>query len=195
MAHVRRLRTADRSRDGQRVGVMRLLLGYFLVARVATSTPSPPPSTIIFHHSTRTAAGDFFPCIRIPSAIWLNNSSGDGAGTVLAFAECRRWAGDGCEPTALPPRPYPSSAEETNRYVCMKASTDGGRTFGTLEPNITKMRSTNPAAVSIEHITPGNDVASSTKVLLFFDAPRVPLNATLPMVVESNDDGAGQPPP
>ena len=77
----------------------------------------------------------------------------------------------------------------------MKASTDGGRTFGTLEPNITKMRSTNPAAVSIEHITPGNDVASSTKVLLFFDAPRVPLNATLPMVVESNDDGAGQPPP
>jgi len=95
---------------------------------------------------------------------------------VLAFAECRRWVGDGCEPiaaesgwsaTASPTAPVADTSADAewnntvdtgDRFVCMRRSVDGGRNFGALLPNITGMRSYNPA---VAH--------SQGRVLLFFN--------------------------
>ena len=130
-------------------------------------------TTVVFEHSTTAPDGQFFPCIRVLSAVWLPTENPSSTGVVLAFAECRRWVGDGCEPAGLP-HPPPTVQVETNRFVCMRRSTDGGRSFGLLQPNITKMRSGNAAAVT-----------AGSKVLLFFDA----IDEARPMVMESSDRG------
>ncbi|EGD83596.1 hypothetical protein PTSG_04204 [Salpingoeca rosetta] len=61
-----------------------------------------------------------YPCIRIPSLVLV------GDGSLLAFAECRNWTGDGCEPTGV-------HAENSNRDICMKRSRDSGHTWSPLK--------------------------------------------------------------
>lgn len=63
-----------------------------------------------------------FPCIRVPSLLHL-----PGTRTLLAFAECRSFVGDGCQPTAK----YPPQSEKV-RVPCMKRSEDAGATWGPL---------------------------------------------------------------
>ena len=107
-----------------------------------------------------------FPCIRIPSALSLPD------GSVLAFAECRRWAGDQC---FVPSNT--SVAPEYNRSICMKRSLDGGRSWGALQPNITQRYSANPSAVHCP--------ATNTTRLFFNDARSAELYS-----VASTDFGA-----
>lgn len=140
----------------------------------------------VFNHSTKTSAGDFFPCVRIPSGLWVPASGATGAlegeddgDVLLAFAECRRWVGDGCKPSGLP-HSTPSATEETDRYVCMRRSTDGGQSFGPLQANVTGRRSTNPSAVWLHQ---------TETVLLFFNAPSTDLSAYRAYVMESTDRG------
>lgn len=146
-------------------------------------------AAVVFKSATRTPAGDYFPCMRIPSAVRL-----PGTDTVLAFAEARRWVGDQCCPVpccgpsatneSCPvPRGQPrcsggcrpqdpqvsagsaeiDSVDTTDRYVCLRISTDGGQSFGALQPNITGMRSNNPTSL----ISP-----SGKDVMLFFNDAR-----------------------
>ena len=136
-------------------------------------------SVTVFNHSTKTP-GDFFPCIRIPSGLWVPAGAGGTDGEVLlAFAECRRWVGDGCYPDGVPHTP-PSTVEETDRYVCMRRSTDGGKSFGPVQTNITGRRSTNPTAVWL---------GQTATVLLFFNAPSSNLSDYRAYVMESSDRG------
>ena len=80
-----------------------------------------------------------FPCTRIPSLLAL-----PGGKTLLAFVECRMFTGDGCEPT----RPLNGTgAFGQDRYMCMKASADGGRSWGALRKNLTAGRAANPSAL------------------------------------------------
>eukprot|EP01064_Diplonema_japonicum_P012826 TRINITY_DN20179_c2_g1_i1.p1 TRINITY_DN20179_c2_g1~~TRINITY_DN20179_c2_g1_i1.p1 ORF type:complete len:366 (+),score=24.99 TRINITY_DN20179_c2_g1_i1:36-1100(+) len=60
-----------------------------------------------------------YPCIRIP--VLLKTPSNK----LLAFAECRRYTGDGC---------YPKTSNSTNpdRDICMKHSNDLGKTWSPL---------------------------------------------------------------
>lgn len=89
-------------------------------------------STAIFRHSTTAPDGTFFPCTRIPTAVAIPNVNGkakitDGSGgsssVVLAFAECRKWVGDGCEPHGIAPQPYVAYTLTTSKKS-PKHSTD-----------------------------------------------------------------------
>jgi hypothetical protein len=105
-----------------------------------------PPLTV-FQSSTGP-----YPCIRIPSTLALPDGN-----TILAFAECRRWAGDQCFVRGIP---NASREQEFNRSVCMRRSIDGGQTWGLLQPNITHRYSANPSAVLD---------SARNRTLLFFD--------------------------
>jgi Neuraminidase (sialidase) len=78
-------------------------------------------------------------------------------GALLAFAECRRWAGDQC---FVDGHLNATRAQESNRSICMRRSEDGGTTWDALRPNITQRLSANPSAL--------HD-ASRNRTLLFFD--------------------------
>ena len=73
-------------------------------------------ATTVFH-----AGEGGFPCVRVPSLLAV-------PGTLLAFAECRRFTGDGCY---LNPQ-HNHSGDERHRVPCMKQSADGGKTWGAL---------------------------------------------------------------
>ena len=83
-----------------------------------------PAGVLVFKHSE-----DGYNCTRIPSVIL-----GHG-GVLLAFAEGRKWVGDGCHPhgSASPPKLPPGrgtkhpDAQYTD--VVLKRSTDSGRTW------------------------------------------------------------------
>eukprot|EP01084_Bolivina_argentea_P282228 483050_1 len=64
-----------------------------------------------------------YPCIRIPSI------TSTPSGTLVAFAECRGWIGDGCQPTQY----INNITVDTNlRWVCQKISKDQGKTWSDL---------------------------------------------------------------
>jgi hypothetical protein len=66
-----------------------------------------------------------YPCIRIPAIARLADN------TLVAFAECRHWIGDGCAPMGF--EHAVSNLKYTDwRDACMKSSTDGGATWGPL---------------------------------------------------------------
>ena len=78
-----------------------------------------------------------FSCFRCPAVValgWANNQPQ----RLMAFAEARTWAGDGCLPVAAPPTPY------RNFSLVMKVSADGGRTWSS---NTIVDGGLNPAAV------------------------------------------------
>ena len=95
-----------------------------------------PASVVVFEASNTTA----WPCFRVPSAVAI-----PGTDRVLAFAECRKWAGDGCVVAGA--RAAKSAADMKNRSICARISNDGGATWGELNPNITQVPSANPSAV------------------------------------------------
>jgi len=74
-------------------------------------------SSGVFWRGQKAADGTVYPCVRIPSIITAD-------GVLLAFAECRRSTGDGCEPTGV------KSAGP--RDVCARRSVDGGASWGNL---------------------------------------------------------------
>ena len=128
----------------------------------AKTTSKTPPQVIFSYSSTGP-----FPCIRIPSALALPD------GTILAFAETRRWIGDQCYPDA--PKPA-APIQESNRSICLRRSLDKGVTWEPLRPNISQRYSANPTAVHI---------AATNRTLLIFDDT---LNGGLYMQ-ESKDSG------
>ncbi len=68
-----------------------------------------------------------YPCIRIPSITQTPS------GTLVAFAECRGWIGDGCDPQGIAKDEKIALMKNTNdRWVCSKRSTDGGQTWSDL---------------------------------------------------------------
>jgi hypothetical protein len=77
-----------------------------------------------------------FPCVRVPSLLAVP------AGPLLAFAECRSFTGDGCEPAS-----GPVVVDERERVVCMRASTSGGKTWGPLVSNLSRGRAMYPTAL------------------------------------------------
>ena len=86
------------------------------------------PTPVFMHGETASNTNTTYPCIRIPSIVRLPESD-----ELLAFAECRRWVGDGCAPVGGAPDDADSALGRTDwRDVCTKTSTDGGRTWGAL---------------------------------------------------------------
>ena len=121
--------------------------GFSARSRAAAAVATPAAAfaattqrqAVVFESSTGP-----YPCIRIPSALALPG------GEVLAFAECRRWAGDQC---FVAGQPNASRSGEFNRSICMRRSTDGGRSWGPLQPNITRRYSASePRAVWNGHL-------------------------------------------
>ena len=103
------------------------------------SATTPPPPFVTLFEAVNTAVGPY-PCTRIPSGLALPN------GIVLAFAECRRWVGDGCFIHGMH---NDSSAQYFNRSICLRRSLDGGTTWEPLQDNITERYSSNPSAVYV----------------------------------------------
>ncbi len=69
-------------------------------------------------------------------------------GTLIAFAECRNYIGDGCIPNnnSLTPQNY--NDDSNNRWICQKTSTDNGQTWSNLSfPFGLKHTSQNPTIV------------------------------------------------
>lgn len=89
--------------------------------------PPPPPPPLLPPHTVEVfTPGELgYPCIRIPSILL----SGDGL-TLNAFAECRNFTGDGCEPHAVGGT---SELRNANRDICQKQSTDNGTSWSPLK--------------------------------------------------------------
>lgn len=103
---------------------------------------------VVFRHSSAKVdpkapqpTGNPATCVRNPSLVRMCSGSSSSPATLLAVAECRYWAGDGCEPTNKDqtpqvrvggPWPEPSRG-------CSRLSTDGGFTWGSLVHNVTGM--------------------------------------------------------
>lgn len=83
-------------------------------------TPPPPPYANSSHYLSEVfTPGELgYPCIRIPSVALAGDNK-----SLNAFAECRFFTGDGCEPVRLPPGYKPGSKR---RDICQKRSTDAG---------------------------------------------------------------------
>lgn len=90
--------------------------------------PEPPPArplgnlsaVNVFWRTESAVTGEYYPCIRIPSVLLA------GEKVLLAFAECRRTIGDGCEPKGA------ENVPGASRDICMKSSSDGGSTWSGL---------------------------------------------------------------
>lgn len=72
-----------------------VLCGVALVASASATLPVQGPQSLPYVPVfTPGEAG--YPCIRIPSMVLAPDDS-----TLIAYAECRNWTGDGCEPHHL----------------------------------------------------------------------------------------------
>lgn len=110
---------------------------WFVVALAITAPFSLLCSPIDDAVNVFTSGDGGFPCIRIPAITRTTNS------TLVAFAECRAWTGDGCNPTttttnfSLSLSPKLSKASNSNvklstTYVCLKQSFDNGATWSNI---------------------------------------------------------------
>lgn len=119
----------------------------FVIALLQLINTEATAAAVVFSAGTNPG----YPCIRIPSALAIPSTN-----IVLAFAECRKWGGDQCFVANVP---NATRAQQFNRSICMKRSTDGGASFGALQENITHRYSANPSAV----VLPNN------KIKLYFN--------------------------
>lgn len=103
---------------GEVVEVLVSAVGAKPEKRLWTSHRGAAMSTTVF----RAGEGGF-PCVRVPSLLAI-----PGTSTLLAFAECRLFTGDGCY---LDPQ-HNHSGDERLRLPCMKRSADGGKSWGSL---------------------------------------------------------------
>lgn len=90
--------------------------------------PKPPPQPQ-FLSEVFTPGMLGYPCIRIPSILLHADNR-----TLNAFAECRNFTGDGCDPldTFLDPLVVSDAAgygRDSNRDLCQRQSIDGGKTW------------------------------------------------------------------
>jgi hypothetical protein len=110
---------------------------------------SRPRTAIVF----RALEDPRYPCIRIPSIVRA------GREVLLAFAEARYFAGDGCHPRGLPPRAplrYKTASGRTevgsplsyDKDIVMKRSEDGGRNWSAL--HVVVPHAAQPTAVGRE---------------------------------------------
>eukprot|EP01084_Bolivina_argentea_P301937 521049_1 len=136
---------------------------------------SPLLLVVLIHIATIYAQVEVFwhgdngiPCIRIPA---ITQTTGN---TLLAFAECRHWTGDGCAPSNVD---IDGIEAGHVTYVCMKRSTDNGKTW---TPNITY-----PIGTYITHSQPTVvfDKVTSTTIL------QVLSNSSTVWQVTSTDNG------
>ncbi len=92
--------------------------------------PPPPPPPPQAQKGKDFVSEVFVPgelgyvCIRIPSIALAGDNK-----TLLAFAECRTSAGDGCEPL----HPNATAHSKNPRDICQKSSTDSGQTWSSLK--------------------------------------------------------------
>lgn len=85
----------------------------------AGAMPMPRPNTtVVFTHGEGG-----YPCIRIPAIV-------NARGVLIAFAECRRQTGDGCEPLAV--QSAVGAGGNATHDICFKRSMDGGATWSAL---------------------------------------------------------------
>ena len=84
---------------------------------------SPFPGQFPFSNGTEVfVPGESgYPAIRIPTAVLSGR-------IINAFAECRNFTGDGCNPNVFPPGVVLVDSSD----ICQKQSHDGGRTWGRL---------------------------------------------------------------
>lgn len=92
------------------------------VIRRAGISGTPVVPVPVFHHGM----DDAFPCYRVPSLLAV-------PGVLLAFAECRRFVGDSCEPTN---RRRWNNTDTEDRVICARRSIDNGATWGPLDTKI-----------------------------------------------------------
>jgi hypothetical protein len=95
--------------------------------------PPSPPETEIFVHGEAGCV-----CIGIPALILTRNR------TVLAFAECRMWQGDGCHLSSSAP-PISKNPNCSGTCIVMKRSGDGGDTWSL--PHLAARAGGNPMPV------------------------------------------------
>ena len=124
------------------------------LALLGCSCPSSTvPDVVVFRHWSADVnpkapqpTGKPPTCVRNPAVARLS-SSGSNATTLLAVAECRYWAGDGCQPkNALPAGGVGGPWPEPTRG-CSRLSTDTGASWGPLVHNVTGMGAIDMQAV------------------------------------------------
>eukprot|EP01043_Picozoa_sp_COSAG02_P036190 COSAG02_NODE_2636_length_8361_cov_6.129993_9_plen_296_part_01 len=95
------------------------LLVSFLSSIMIGSVSGDVSSVDVFVHGEHPLCA----CIRIPSLVATTT-------TLVAFAECRTWRGDGCDPLPQPStatqQPHVGDIEAVSTRIVMKTSTDGG---------------------------------------------------------------------
>ena len=111
------------------------MLVLFLRALLLLPLSSAPSSNSISVFSSGIGG---FPCVRVPSLLAIPG------GPLLAFAECRSFTGDGCEPQDGTAN---RSSDVKDRVVCMRSSSDQGKSWGLLHANISHGRACYPTAV------------------------------------------------
>lgn len=128
------------------------------------------PTPVFMHGETAANTNTTYPCIRIPSVVRHPESN-----VLLAFAECRRWVGDGCAPVGYEAEADGIALGRTDwRDLCSKTSTDGGSTWGplTVIANCTMQ----PTAVVI----PAAEADSSAPPTIVLHGNRCPASSVRP---------------
>ena len=111
------------------------------------------PDVIVFRHWSADVnpkapqpTGKPPTCIRNPTVARLDSTGSTGPATLLAVAECRFWAGDGCQPKTLPTVGVGGPWPEPTRG-CSRLSTDSGASWAPLVQNVTAMGAIDMQAV------------------------------------------------
>ena len=103
-----------------------LLIAFALAALARASsidfTANAAADVTVFH----SGIGGF-PCVRVPSLVAVPGV------VLLAFAECRHFVGDSCEPADK--RRW-NSTDKQSRVICLRRSFDNGTTWGPLNVNV-----------------------------------------------------------
>ncbi len=124
--------------DGPALRSMLAFLLAVLLLLAALLPLSAAPSSRISVFSSGIGG---FPCVRVPSLLAIPG------GPLLAFAECRSFTGDGCEPQDGGMANHTLSNDVKDRVVCMRSSSDRGKSWGLLHANVSQGRACYPTAV------------------------------------------------